>query len=122
VPLYNPAGAIPAGATTGGALTVAGNLTATGGDVIIGTAGKGLQVKTGANAKAGIGTLSSGTATVATTAVTANSLIFVTDVDATIGNTGYLAVSSKTAGVGFTVASSFGTDAGTFNWMIVEGI
>lgn len=121
MPLYNPP-TIAAGATTGGALTVAGDLTATGGNVIIGTAGKGLQVKTGSNARAGTATLASGTATVANTSVTANSLIFVTDVDATIANTGYLAVSAKVVGTSFTVTSSNATDSGTFNWLIVEGI
>jgi hypothetical protein len=122
MPLYNPAGAIPAGTTTGGALTVAGNLTATGGDVIIGTAGRGLQIKTGANSRAGTATLSSGTVTVSTSVITANSLIFLTDAASSVLG-GMLSVTAKVVGTSFTVTSSLGaTDNSPFNWLIIEGI
>lgn len=68
---------------------------------------------------AGTGTLSSGTATITNAAVTANSVIFLTDTAATLTNVGVLSVSSKTAGTGFTVTSANVLDSSTFNYMIV---
>ena len=67
----------------------------------------------------GTGTLSSGAATIANTAVTANSVIFLTDTTNSITNLGALTVGSQTAGTGFTVKSSSVLDASTFNYMII---
>lgn len=79
-----------------------------------------LNVPTGSNASAGTGTLSGGTVTIPTTAVTANSLIFLTDTASSITNVGALTVSAKSAGVSFTVTSTLALDSSTFNWMIVN--
>lgn len=95
------------------ALTVVGN-------VSLSTAGNKLKIATGSNASAGTGTLTGGTVTINTTAVTANSLIFLTDTSSSVTNVGTLTVSSKTAGVSFTVTSTIALDASTFNWLIIN--
>lgn len=103
------------------ALNVAAGDSAFGGNIIATTVGKGLQVKGGTNAKIGSGTLTAGTVTITTTAVTANSRIFVTDTSTgSLVNVGSLVVSTKTAGSGFVVTSTNALDASTFDWMIVE--
>lgn len=88
-------------------------------DLIVGTAGKGLQVKEGSNAKMGAATLVAGSATVSTTAVTATSRIFLTS-QADGGTPGWLRVSGRTAATSFTITSSSGTDTSTVAWIIVE--
>lgn len=106
-------------ATTGGVTATAGDVTATNGHVIIGTAGKGLQVKTGSNAKAGTGVANGTTAVViSTTAVTANSLIFL-GYNTPAGTPAPVYVSAVTPGTSFSVKSS-ASDTSTFAWMIVE--
>lgn len=103
------------------ALNVAAGDSAFGGNIIATTVGKGLQVKGGTNAKIGSGTLTAGTVTISTTAVTANSRIFLTDTSTgSLVNVGSLVVSTKTVGSGFVVTSTNTLDASTFDWMIVE--
>src|SRR5262249_36948762 len=58
--------------------TAANKLSVTTADLDIATIGRGLQVAEGANAKMGTATLAAGTVVVSTTAVTANSRIFLT--------------------------------------------
>jgi hypothetical protein len=112
--------------TSGGTTDVAtilgtdGTYTAISGNLICSTAGKGLQLKGGSNAKIGTGTLSSGTVTISNTAVTANSQVQVTDTGSSITNVGSLQVSSQTAGTGFTVNSTNVLDTSTFNYTITE--
>lgn len=79
-----------------------------------------LNIPTGANAAAGTGTLSGGTATISTTAVTSSSLIFLQDTAASLTNVGVLSVSSKIAGTSFTVTSANVLDGSTFNWQIIN--
>lgn len=79
-----------------------------------------LNVVTGSNANAGTGTLSGGTATIATTAVTANSLIFLQSTGSSLVNVGTPKVTSQTAGTGFVVGSTNVLDTSTFNWLIVN--
>lgn len=79
-----------------------------------------LNVTTGSNANAGTGTLVGGTVTISTTAVTASSLIFLTDTASSITNVGTLTVSSKSAGTSFTVTSTLALDTSTFNWLIIN--
>lgn len=67
----------------------------------------------------GSATLSGGTATVSTAAVTANSLIFLTAQSGTL-NLGFLYITTRTAGVSFVVNSSNVLDARTFAWFLVE--
>lgn len=93
-------------------LNAADNITTT-------VAGKGLSIKEGSNAKMGAATLVGGTVTVNTTAVTANSRIYLTSqVDG--GTPGYLRVSGRVAATSFTITSGSGTDTSTVAWMIVE--
>lgn len=56
-------------------LTITGNTTVNSGDVIINTAGEGLKVKEGSNAKMGTVALVAGTATVSNTSVTSTSVL-----------------------------------------------
>jgi len=79
-----------------------------------------LNITTGSNATAGTGTLTGGTVTISTTAVTASSLIFLTDAVSSLTNVGVLSVSSKSAGVSFTVNSVNVLDTSTFNWLIIN--
>jgi len=106
--------------TAGTAITATlGDITATNGNIVAGTAGKGLQVKTGSNAKAGTG-VSNGTSavTISTTAVTANSLIFI-GYNTPAGTPAPVYVSAVTPGTSFQTKSS-ASDTSTFAWMIVE--
>ncbi len=90
-------------------------------DVKVGIVGKGLYVKEGSNATMGTGTLSSGTSTISTTKVTANSRIFITDTGGGIAaNIGALYVSAVSAGTSFTVTSMNVIDSSNFNWFIIE--
>jgi hypothetical protein len=73
-----------------------GNITATNGNLVLGTAGNKLQIATGANASVGTATLVGGTVTVSTTAVTASSLIMLTR--QSIGATGAAALGVLTVG------------------------
>jgi hypothetical protein len=82
-------------------LNVAGNINLT-------TAGNKLKAATGTNAAFGTATLSGGTVTVNTTAVSASSLILIT-VQETGTNNGRVKVSARVASTSFTISSS---DAG----------
>lgn len=90
------------------------------GDFAIMTAGKGLQVKEGANAKLGSSVLVAGKVTVANTSVTANSRIFVMAKGAKGAHIGGLTVTAKVAATSFTVESSDAEDAREFDYFIVE--
>ena len=85
------------------------------GDLNLTTAGNKLKIATGSNASIGTGTLSAGEVTINTTAVTASSRIFLT------GTAQHaLYVSATVAGTSFTVKSASGSDASTFNWLIIN--
>lgn len=99
-------------------LTTTGNVSF--GNVTLGTAGNKISITTGSNASAGTGTLTAGTVTISTTAVTANSLIFLTDTASSLVNVGTLSVTSKSAGTSFTVTSSNIADTSTFNWLLIN--
>lgn len=88
-------------------------------DLRIATAGRGLKVAEGSNAKMGRATLVAGTVTVNTTAVTASSEVFLT-CQTPGGTPGFLRVSARTAGTSFTILSSSGTDTSVVAWMIVD--
>lgn len=79
-----------------------------------------LNIPTGSNASAGTGTLSGGTVTISTTAVTSSSLIFLQDTASSTTNVGTLTVSAKSPGTSFTVTSVSPLDTSTFNWLIVN--
>ncbi len=101
------------GRITGG---VAGAMT---GDFAVDAVGRGLQVKEGANCKQGTVQLSAGTATVANSAVTDSSRIFLTS-QADGGTPGWLRVSARVAGASFTVTSSSSADTSTVAYEIFE--
>ena len=101
-------------------VTMSGTLGVTS-NVSIETAGSGLKIKEGSNAKMGVATLVGGTLVVSTTAVTANSRIFLTaQVLGIITVPAALAVSARTAATSFTILSSAPTDTSDVAWMIVE--
>jgi hypothetical protein len=85
--------------------------------------GRGIQISTvGTQSKAGQGVLVGGSATIATTAIAASSLIFLTQYQSgsPLSILGSLRIGTITAGVGFTVSSSNILDTSKFNWMIVQ--
>ena len=90
-----------------------------GGGIDVDTAGKGLAVKEGSNAKQGVATLAAGTVTVANTSVTSTSRILLTS-QADGGTPGWLRVSARTAGTSFTITSSSATDTSTVAYQIFE--
>jgi hypothetical protein len=81
--------------------------------------GSKIILPTGADGSVGSGTLSGGTATISTTAVTSNSLIFLTDTS-NGANIGTLSVGSITSGTSFIINSSNVLDSSTFNWFMVN--
>ncbi len=101
---------------TSGAVRVSISL---GGNLSVLTAGAGLRVKEGSNAKQGVSTLVAGTVTVANTSVTASSRIFLTG-NSDGGTPGFLRVSARVVGTSFTITSSNAADTGTVAWEIFE--
>lgn len=85
----------------------------------IGSAGGGVALAEGANARMGVSTLVAGTVTVANTSVTANTRIFLTS-QADGGTPGWLRVSARTAATSFTILSSSATDTSTVGWVMFE--
>lgn len=75
----------------------------------------------GSNAAMGVATLVAGTATVNTTAVAANSRIFLTTQSlGTVATPMAVAVTARTAGTSFTITSEDGTDTSVVAWQIVQ--
>lgn len=88
-------------------------------DLKLNTIGKGIYVRPGTNATFGTATLSgNGSVNVLSTKTTANSAIFVAPFGG--GNTGTVAVTTRTNTIGFTVVSSSAADTRTFSWWIIE--
>lgn len=96
-----------------------GDFTVFGANFTLGTVGGKVRLKEGTNAVMGTGTLAAGTATVNTTAVTANSRVFLC-AQTSGAAPGALRVSARTAGTSFTVSSTSGTDTSTFAWFLFE--
>jgi hypothetical protein len=96
----------------------AGVLGTTTTHLAVDTAGYGLQVKEGSNAKQGVATLTAGTVTVANTSVTASSRIYLTAQDN--NTTGALRVSARTAGTSFAITSGNAGDTGVVAYEIFE--
>jgi hypothetical protein len=98
----------------------AANILATDDDFAIAVAGKGLRVKEGTNAKMGTATLNGTTnVVVSTTAVTANSRIFLTT-QASSATYGAPVAVTRVAGTSFTIKSTTAADTSTVAWMLVE--
>lgn len=107
---------------TNGDLNVSdGNLNVAAGDVNIASADHGLRMTEGGPAaRVGVVTLNAGTATVMTTAVTANSRIFLTPQQDGSVTAGYMRVSSRAPGFAFVITSSKSTDNSAVAWFIIE--
>lgn len=85
------------------------------------TAGQGLRVKEGTNAKQGVVTLAGGTFTVPNTSVTANSRIFLTVQSlGTVTVPKSIGVTARSAGTSFTITSEDATDTSVVAWEIFE--
>src|SRR5262249_39141703 len=100
------------------ATTVTGNTTVNG-NLTLGTVGNEFSIKEGTNASMGAATLALGTVTVNTTAVTANSRIFLT-IQSAAGVIGTPYISARTAGTSFTITSTSALDTSKIAWLIVE--
>lgn len=120
---------LPAAITTPGSLTATttltatlGAITATNGNLVLNTAGNKINVAVGANASAGVsGAMTLGVVTVATTAVTANSLVFVQPAvlgTVTAPQAGY--VDNIVAGTSFRINSADLTDTSVWNWWLIN--
>lgn len=93
------------------------------GDTATGVIGfdSGFSVKEGTNKRMGAAVLVAGVVTVNTTAVTANSRIFLTS-QADGGTPGFVRISARVAATSFTITSSNVADTSTIAWLIVEPI
>lgn len=121
-------GALNAGATTTTTLGATGNVTVTSGDVIVATAGKGLKIKEGSNARMGTATLVSGTVTVSNTSVTASSRILLSRYSAGASTAlGILSVGTVAASTSFIInalkeadATVQTNDVSVVHWVLLE--
>jgi hypothetical protein len=87
-------------------------------DLVGVTAGKGIKIKEGSNARMGTATLVGGTIAVSNTSVTASTRVFISR-STTGGTEGTLSTTQINA-TSFTVNSSSGTDTSTVNWLLIE--
>ncbi len=96
-------------------------------DLIIGTLGKGIQIKNGTNARIGTASLAAGTVTIANTSITANTRVFAMSYNI-VGTPGFLAMSGRVVGTSFTITSYTGTgsvnnlDTSSFSWILFETV
>ncbi|RPE39733.1 hypothetical protein EDD90_2750 [Streptomyces sp. Ag109_O5-1] len=98
-----------------------GNCLADNGSIGTNTAGYGVTIKEGTNAKMGTAVLNSTTAvTVATTAVTATSRIMLTTQSPSGTALGTPYVSGRTAGTSFSIKSTGTSDTSTVAWVIFD--
>lgn len=128
------AGASASFVMTAGAQTLAGvktftsDITASTSNIIAATAGKGLQVKEGSNARMGTATLSSGTVTISNTSVTANTRIFLNRYSVNSSSAlGLLSVGTVSASTSFVInalkeadATVQTNDVSIVHWLLVE--
>ncbi len=102
-----------------GTLTPSELLDVASGNISISTAGKGLKIKEGSDARMGIATMVGGNVVVANTSVTANSRIFLTEQNNS-GAIGSISVSARTAGTSFTISSTNALDTSDVAWLMIE--
>lgn len=115
-PITSVSGAISADSVT----ATNGDITADNGNLALSSAGNKIEIATGTNASVGVSSaLVAGTITVNTSAVTANSLIFLT-AKTPGGTQGELSVGTITPGTSFVINSSSNTDTSTVQWWIVN--
>lgn len=85
------------------------------------TAGKGIRIKEGTNARMGVATLSGGTVTVSNNTVTPNTRIFLTIQSlGTVTSPKAVGITSRTAGTSFTISSEDATDTSVVAWELRE--
>jgi hypothetical protein len=97
-----------------------GAITATNGNLVLGTAGNKIIIPTGSNASAGTSGAMSGSpgaVTVATTASSSTALIYYSR-KTTGGTPGQVSITAQD-GTGFTLTST-GNETSTFNWWIIN--
>lgn len=101
-----------------------GAITATNGNLVLGTAGNKLVIASTSSATCSAGTFTlagTATTTVSNSAVTANSLILLTtQALGTVSAASTLAVTAKSAGTSFTVTPSQSTDTSTIAYLIIN--
>ena len=117
---------LPSAITAPGSITATttvtatlGAITATNGNVVLGTAGNKIVIATGSNASVGTSAaMTAGVVTVATTACSATAKVFYSR--ATTGGTpGNVSITAQD-GTGFTLTSTSNTETSTFNWWIIN--
>jgi len=106
------------GSTRNQAIRVIGGESWFGGDIVCGTAGKGVKVAEGSDATMGLVATSGGSATVSTTKVTANSRIFLC-VQANGGTATAAEVTSRIPGTSFSITVT-GSSTVDVAWLIIE--
>lgn len=119
---YAVSGTSGTNATISNAITwdTSGDVTFPSGSLLITTAGKGINIKGGSNARVGTGAvLSGGTVTVSTTAVATGDIILLS-CTAAGGTQGIPRISAISSGTSFTITSSNGADTSTYSWVIVR--
>lgn len=112
---------VPSGAGTNNYSAYINGRTAINGNLSLSTAGNKLSIAIGTNASVGTATLTAGTVTVSTTAVTSSSKIFLTV--ATTGaltNIGTPTVGTIVNGTSFVINSSNILDTSNINWWIIN--
>lgn len=103
--------------------TGSGNIQAINASLNILTVGRGIGIAEGSDAKSGVATLSGGTATVNTTAVTGSSRIQLTAQNlGTITVPVGLAVSARSGGTSFTILSGNALDTSDVAWLIIDPV
>ena len=90
--------------------------------VEITTAGQGLEIKEGSNAKMGVATMVAGAVVVANTSVTAASRIFVTCQNYVAGGIGAVDVRDIIVGTSFKIMSTSNLDVRNVAWLIIEAL
>jgi len=121
IPSYTGSPSVSGSLTAGTTITATlGNITATNGNIVLGTLGNKFIVPTGTNASAGTSAAMSGTpgvVTVATTACSSTALVFYSR-KTTGGTPGQVSITAQD-GTGFTLTST-GNETSTFNWWIIN--
>ncbi len=125
-PAFTASPSVTGSVTAGTTLTATlGDITATNGNLVLGTAGNKLQIHATTAASDSVGTsavldgASPSQLVVSTTAVTAASKIFLT-VNATGGTPGFLSIGTIVPNTSFQIISSANGDTSTVNYLIIN--
>lgn len=106
---------------TGNVTVTSGAVSLTNGNLLLNTAGNGIQIKEGANARMGTSAaMIAGFINVPNTSVTANTVIFLTA--NTLGGAPGSLSSVPHIGASFDIQSSSATDTSTVNYLLIEAL